>query len=144
MSAVPLDRIEIRRLLLEAVQTAGQITTRELTSALPAKQAIVNVPCSTACRQTSRWSATETVLEHHRTWHRIRTPHTRADIYRHLRALELEGQIRRERAAGQRNVRWVAPGEQLVIDEQLEDSDHSNTYLPATNVQTRIATKGRL
>ncbi|KRQ20586.1 MULTISPECIES: hypothetical protein [Mycobacteroides] len=144
MNAAPLDRAELNRLLLDAVQEAGQITTRELTGKLPAKHAVVNVPCSSSCRRTNRWSATETVLEHHSSWHRIRTPHTSADIYRPLRALEAEGRITRERGAGERNVRWCALPEQLTIGELHPETSAGNAPQRDVSVQTRVATNGQL
>ncbi|TKV35291.1 hypothetical protein [Mycobacteroides abscessus] len=144
MNVAPLDRAELSRLLLDAVQLAGQITTRELTRKLPAKCAVVNVPCSSSCRRTNRWSATETVLEHHSSWHRIQIPHASADIYRPLRALEAEGRITRERGAGERDVRWCALPEQLTIGELPPETAAGNGPQRDASVQTRGATKGQL
>ncbi|BEL42073.1 hypothetical protein [Mycobacteroides abscessus] len=144
MNSAPLDRAELSRLLLDAVQKAGQITTRELTGKLPAKHAVVNVPCSSSCRRRNRWSATETVLEHHSTWHRIQIPHTRADIYRPLRALEAEGRITRQRSAGERDVRWCARPEQLTLGELHPDTAAEDGAHRDISVRTRVATNGGL
>jgi len=108
-----LDTARLRSLLLEEIEEAGAITTGELAARMPAKEVVVDVPCDRVCRRKTRWSETETMLEHRSTWHRILTPRTASGIYRHLRVLEDTGIITGLRGTEARGVLWVWNGDEF-------------------------------
>lgn len=112
------DPTEVRYTLLELLtEQEHELSTREIAALMPPKSAVVNVACNSRCRRIKRWSATEIVLEHHRHWHRIQSPRTAADVYRHLRVLEDEALVISWREPGQRDVTWEYAGGELDEDD---------------------------
>ncbi|OHU12923.1 hypothetical protein [Mycobacteroides chelonae] len=115
------DPTEVRLMLLELLeQQEHELTTRQIAALMPPKSTVVNVACNSRCRRINRWSTTETVLEHHRHWHRIQSPRTAADVYRHLRVLEDVALVIAWRSAGQRDVTWEYSGGLGEFDEEYE------------------------
>lgn len=112
---------EVRYQLLELLeQQEHGLTTREIAAMMPPKNAIVHVACNSSCRGLNRWSATETILEHHRHWHLVESPSTAADVYRHLRALEDAALVIGWRESGQRDVAWEYCGGLEDFDDEYE------------------------
>jgi hypothetical protein len=106
-----LDAAQLRSLLIDEIEEAGEIATGDLAARMPAKEAVVDVGCNRVCRRNKQWNQTQTVLEHQPSRHRILASRTANDVYRHLRVLEDAGLITGLRGTGARGVLWVWAGD---------------------------------
>lgn len=100
------------KLIAELQGSATALATADLAARMPGKVEHSNDSCDQLCHRSIRGSGVK-VLECHRSWHLVeyrRATHGYTGIYRHLRALEVQGLIRRTVRDGRKRVYWIHTG----------------------------------
>ncbi len=108
------DTLMLRRRLLQELRDCPHpVSTEQLAQRMPWKtvrsdDSCAVLQCSSSPREGIR------ILECHRSWHVVQYPRTASGfngIYRHLRSLEAQGQVRRAIREGKRKVLWAYTGD---------------------------------
>lgn len=107
------DTMLVRDKLIAVLRGSGSaLPTAELASQMPGKVEHSNDSCAQLCHRSTLGPGVK-VLECHGSWHLVeyrRTTHGYTGIYRHLRALELQGIVRRTVRDGRKRVYWIHIG----------------------------------
>ncbi|MBU8819249.1 hypothetical protein KL864_25475 [Mycolicibacterium goodii] len=109
------DTIQLReRLLAELRSSTRPLSTEELAQRMPWKTVRTDDSCDILQCWNTAPRAGIRVIECHQTWHVVeyqRTAQGFTGIYRHLRSLEAQGQVRRAIREGKRRVLWTYTGD---------------------------------
>ncbi len=107
------DTLLLRDKLIAVLRASPvALATAELAARMPGKVERSNDSCAQLCHRSTLGSGLK-VLECHRSWHLVeyrRATHGYTGIYRHLRALEAQGLIRRTVRDDRKGVYWIRTG----------------------------------
>ncbi|SLJ76217.1 hypothetical protein [Mycobacteroides abscessus] len=118
------DTLLLRDKLIAVLRASPvALATAELAARMPGKVERSNDSCAQLCHRSTLGAGLK-VLECHRSWHLVeyrRATHGYTGIYRHLRALEAQGLIRRTVHDDRKGVFWIRSGP----DDAAASHDHT-------------------